>query len=211
MERFGRSIQRSYDSVAAEYASQFFDELSRKPFDRQLLDAYADQVHGYGMVCDVGCGPGHVASYLQDRGVKTCGLDLSAGLLAQARRLNLHMPFIQGDMLALPLTNNSLGGITAFYAIIHLRRDRLPDALREFYRVLQPGGRLLLAFHGGEGDLHNDQFLGKPASFDATFFTGSEVQAALLQTGFTAAQIQERDPYPFEYASRRVYVSAAKD
>lgn len=208
MERFGRNIQSSYDRVAAEYASQFYDELSRKPFDRELLDGYAGQVRG--LTCDIGCGPGHIARYLQDRDVAACGLDLSGGLLAEARRLNPDIAFIQGNMLALPAANESLGGIVAFYSIIHLRRNQLAGALREFCRVLQPGGQLLLAFHGGEGDLHTDQFLGKPASFDATFFSGSEVEAGLLLADFTAVQIQERDPYAFEYASRRVYVSAIK-
>ena len=208
MERFGRNIQTSYDNAAAEYASHFYDELSRKPIDCDLLDVYARQVNG--LVCDIGCGPGHSARYLQDKGIPTCGLDLSGSLLAEAKRLNPDISFVQGNMLALPLANESLGGIVAFYSIIHLRRSRLPDALREFQRVLKPGGKLLLAFHGGEGDLHNDRFLGKPASFDATFFSGSEVEAVLLQIGFTTVQIQERDPYEFEYASRRVYVSAIK-
>jgi SAM-dependent methyltransferase len=210
MERFGRNIQTSYDNVAAEYASQFFDELSRKPFDRDLLDNYALHVREYGIVCDVGCGPGHIARYLQGRGVTAWGLDLSGSLLAHAIRLNPDMPFVQANMLALPIEDNSLAGIVAFYSIIHLHRLGLPDALREFHRALQPDGRLLLAFHGGEGDLHTDQFLGKPVSVDATFFKGSEVEAALLHIGFTAVLVQERDPYEFEYASRRVYVSAVK-
>ncbi len=210
MERFGRNIQTSYDNVAAEYASQFYDELSHKPFDRQRIDAFADQVRGHGLVCDIGCGPGHIARDLQDRGIAACGLDLSGGLLAQAHQRNPNIPFAQGDMLALPFMDNSLVGIVAFYSIIHLHRDRLPDALGEFRRVLKPGGTLLLAFHGGEGDLHADMFLGKPASFDATFFSGPEVRERLMQAGFVVPQVRERDPYPFEYASRRIYVTAFK-
>ncbi|HWE63667.1 MAG TPA: class I SAM-dependent methyltransferase, partial [Chloroflexota bacterium] len=95
-------LQASYDRVATRYAEDFFDELSRKPFDRRLLDQFAEQVRGQGPVWDVGCGPGHVARYLHGRGLPVSGLDLSAGMIACARRLNPDISFAQGTMLALP-------------------------------------------------------------------------------------------------------------
>lgn len=205
MESFGRSIRASYDRVAADYAGQFFDELSRKPFDRDLLESYADLVRKRGLVCDLGCGPGQIARHLKDRGVSVCGLDLSGELLAQARRLNPDIPLAQGDMLALPLADHALAGIVAFYSIIHLHRKRVPDALRELYRVLAPGGWLLLAFHGGEGETRADQWFGKPVSLEATFFTGDEMRGYLARAGFASPQIQTRDTYPFESAGQRVY------
>jgi hypothetical protein len=51
----------SYDAVAASYAEALSDELSRKPLDRALLAAFAEQVRevgrGEARVWDVGCGP----------------------------------------------------------------------------------------------------------------------------------------------------------
>ena len=67
------TIEASYDQVAQQYAQTFFEELARKPFDRALLDAFGERVRAQGTVCDLGCGPGHVARYLKDRGVKVCG------------------------------------------------------------------------------------------------------------------------------------------
>ena len=60
-------LQRSYDQIAAQYAAAFFNELDQKPFDRRLLDRFAERVGQRGQVWDVGCGPGHVASYLHAR------------------------------------------------------------------------------------------------------------------------------------------------
>jgi hypothetical protein len=57
-------VQHSYDRVAEEYVQRIFDELQHKPLDRQLLEQFAARVHGLGPVCDLGCGPGHVARYL---------------------------------------------------------------------------------------------------------------------------------------------------
>jgi trans-aconitate methyltransferase len=52
-------------------------------------------------VCALGCGPGQIARYLGDRRVEAHGIDLSPGMVAEARRLNPDIPFSQGDMLAL--------------------------------------------------------------------------------------------------------------
>src|SRR5690242_6976849 len=94
-------LQASYDAVAEEYARRIFDELQHKPLDRQLLDRFADEVQATTPVGDLGCGPGHVARYLHERGVRVIGIDLSPGMIEQARRLNPGMIFQQGNMLAL--------------------------------------------------------------------------------------------------------------
>src|SRR5256885_1550256 len=101
-------IEASYDRVAARYAEEFFAELNRKPFDRGVLAAFAEDVRGLGQVCEVGCGPGQIARYLQDRGVQMCGLDLSAEMIKFARRLNPDISFSRGDMSALELPDDSL-------------------------------------------------------------------------------------------------------
>ena len=41
-------LEASYDRVADKYADEFFHELERKPFDRNLLDAFAGSVRARG-------------------------------------------------------------------------------------------------------------------------------------------------------------------
>src|SRR5271166_5296731 len=86
-------VQLGYDRVAEEYARHLFDELREKPQDRELLDRFADRVRGGGLVCDLGCGPGQVARYLHEREVEVCGLDLSPGMVEQARQSNPGIEF----------------------------------------------------------------------------------------------------------------------
>ncbi len=204
------ATQSSYDRIAFRYAEALFDELSRKPFDRLLLDTFADRVREHGEVWDIGCGPGHVGRYLHERGIPVSGLDLSEGMIACARQLNPDMPFRQGSMLALDLPADSLGGIVCFYAIIHLRRYEAVAALREFWRVVRPGGYILLAFHGGEGEIHSTEMMGEPVDVTATLFEGDEMARYAHDAGFIDVDVQERPPYEFEYQSRRVYLTARK-
>src|SRR4029079_6279649 len=93
------NLQAGYDKVAQHYATEYFHELERKPFDCELLDRLADRVNDKGTVCELGCGPGPVARNLKDCGVDIRGIDLSDEMVNVARRLNPDIPFSQDDML----------------------------------------------------------------------------------------------------------------
>ena len=205
-------VQSSYDRVAADYAEHFHDEMLKKPFDRKMLDWLAEKVGDRGIICDMGCGPGQIARYLFDHGVKTCGVDLSPAMVDSARKLHPDIQFQQGDMLALTnIADNSYGGIAAFYSIIHIPRPRLKEALHELKRVLCLGGTLLLSFHIGQETIHREEWWGKEVSIDFIFFETKEMKDHLLAVGFELEEVIERDPYPdVEYASRRAYIFARK-
>jgi SAM-dependent methyltransferase len=204
-------VRRSYDRLAAPYAERLFGELAGKPLDRALLACFAEQVRGLGPVADVGCGPGHVARHLHETGLPVLGLDLSPGMVALARRLTPEVSFHEGDMLALEAEDGAWGGIVAFYAIIHLPADDVPRALREFRRVLRPGGMLLLAVHAGREVVHRDELWGEAVSLDFRFFEPAELERLVEEAGFAVEARIERAPYPeVEYPSRRAYLLARK-
>lgn len=209
-------IAASYDAVAELYAVDYFDELSRKPFDRGLLAKFAKLTGQRGRVCDIGCGPGHLARHLSEIGLDVMGVDVSPVMVEVARKLNPDLPFQQGNMLQLPFADGSFAGIAAFYSIIHIERPRVTDALREFFRVLQSAGHLLLSFHVGEGEVHRDEYYshsgqnGPPIAFHATLFAMDEMQRYLEQAGFKVQESLDRGPYDFEYPSRRAYILARR-
>lgn len=212
MDSSESDTQQSYDRVAAEYTARIADELQHKPFDRALLDRFAATVRPVGSVCDLGCGPGHVARYLHERGVDVAGLDLSPEMVTQARRLNPTIRFEQGTMLALPFDDASLGGVAAFYSIIHIPRPDLPQVCSEMWRVLRPGGAALVAFHLGHEDRHLDEWWDRPVSLDFRFFTVAEVEEPLRAACFQLEESTQRDPYPeVEHPSRRGYILARKN
>ena len=201
--------QASYDRIAAEYARRLYDELRHKPLDRELLDRFASDLRDAGPVCDVGCGPGHLARYLHDRGVDASGLDLSPGMIALARGLNPGLTFRIGDLRALPFASGELAGIAAFYSIIHVPRGEVVEALRGMARVLRPGGRLLLAFHVGSEVRRVDELWGEPLCLDFVFFEALEMRGYLEAAGLEVAEVVERGPYPdVEAQTRRAYVFA---
>jgi SAM-dependent methyltransferase len=205
------ACQASYDRVADEYVRRIFTELEHKPLDRQLLDRFAASVRGVGPACDLGCGPGHVARYLHERGIPICGIDLSPEMVQRASRLTPAVEFRQGDMRALDAPDEAWAGIVAFYSIIHIPRSDLACVLAELRRVLRPDGLLLLAFHVGDDSIHLEQWWGQPVCVDFFFFRAAEVAGYLGEAGFEIEEILEREPYPdVEHPSRRSYVFARR-
>jgi SAM-dependent methyltransferase len=98
-------------------------------------------------VLDAGCGSGALAAPLRERGALVTGADSSAGMLALAReRLGPGVPLHQADLgEPLPFPDAAFDDVTASL-VLHYLRDWAP-VLREFRRVLQPAGRLIISTH----------------------------------------------------------------
>lgn len=205
------ALRRSCDAVAGEYTRRIAGELGGKPLDRALLDAFAEIVRPLGRACDLGCGPGHVGAYLAVRGVDVVGIDLSPGLIGEARRLFPALEFHVGDMLALPLADGSVGGVAAFYSLIHLAPDDRLPALAEIRRVLVPRGLVLLAFHAGKETIHLDEWWGHAVSLDFHSLDPAEVRQQLELTGFAVEATMLRAPHEgVEALSQRAYLLARR-
>ena len=207
-----QTIRSDYDRLAREYAHHIAGELDQKPLDRQLLDRFALQVAREGSVCDLGCGPGHVASYLHRQGVAIFGLDLSPGMVDVARALNPDMQFSVGNMLALHLHDDALAGLVAFYAIVNLPEALLPLAFAEMARVLKPNGLLLLSFHVGDETIQVSELWGIAISMEFRLLNPKLIVGHLTKAGLIVEELIERPPYApgVEYQSRRAYIFARK-
>ncbi|WP_326739992.1 class I SAM-dependent DNA methyltransferase [Streptomyces sp. NBC_01022] len=207
------TTRTSYDTVAVDYASLLADELAAKPLDRAMLGAFAEHVtaDGGGPVADLGCGPGRVTAYLRDIGLPAFGVDLSPGMVAEARRRHPDLRFDVGTMSALDLADGSLRGALAWYSLVHTPPEELELYVTEFHRVLAPGGHLLLAFKVGDERVRLEHAYGHPVDLDVYRFSPERVAGLLVRTGFEvtarlvrAADRWEATPQAFLLARRPV-------
>lgn len=206
-----QELIKTYNMVAEDYARSYGDELDRKPFDRELLERVAAGIPTGKRVADIGCGPGHIGAYLHSLGVETIGIDIAPEMVETARKRYPFMEFQTGDMEALELPDASLGGIVAFYSIIHIDRDRIGNVCREMARVLSTEGDAVLTFHCGAGELWADEWFGTPYSYRAVLFQPEEIEPLLKSEGFNILQSTVRQPYPSEHQTERAYIWARKE
>ncbi|SDS38224.1 Methyltransferase domain-containing protein [Friedmanniella luteola] len=143
-----RGVGAAYDTRSAEYVA-LFGRLDQHPAaDRTLVSRWRDATPG--RLLDAGCGPGTWVELLAAGDRQVVGVDLSAAFLAVGRRRRPATPFLQGSLTALPLGAGTIGGVLAWYSVIHTPPDALPTLLAELGRVLRPAGSLLLGFVDGE-------------------------------------------------------------
>jgi SAM-dependent methyltransferase len=99
-------------------------------------------------VVEVGCGAAAAARWLATQGAEVVALDLSVGMLRQARlgarRSGVRVPLLQADAIHLPLADACADiACTAFGAVPFV--DDSAAVMREVYRILRPGGRWVFA------------------------------------------------------------------
>ncbi|MEV7488850.1 class I SAM-dependent methyltransferase [Streptomyces sp. FT05W] len=186
----------AYDTVAENYAklvpSAFEDDL----YGRAMISTFAELTRALdsGPVADLGCGPGHVTAHLQSLGVTAFGIDLSPETVAVARRRHPELQFDEGSMTDLDLADGSLGGVIAWYSIVHTPPELLPVIFAEFHRVLASAGHLLIAFKAGDRLRHLENAYGHELSLDVYWVSPDRIAELLAQAGLMVDARLIREP-----------------
>lgn len=148
---WARTAARAYDELAEVYARLLPDASAEQPLDLAMLDAFTAAVAEPRRVLDAGCGTGRMIAELSARGCIVSGCDVSAGMIAQARRIHPGLDLEVAPLAKLPFPDEQFDGVLLWYSMIHTPPAEWPPAVAEVLRVLRPGGVLLLGFQEGTG------------------------------------------------------------
>jgi SAM-dependent methyltransferase len=187
-DRWLVDTRNSYDADADGYADKVQGLLGANPYLRAHLALFADLVRdaGGGAVADIGCGPGYVTRHLHDLGIDAFGIDLSPEMIALARRDHPDVRFEVGTMTDLDLADGSLGGVLAFWSVIHVPDRSVPGVFAEFRRVMRRARPLLVGFHVGDEVLHTAEgYSGRSINVESYRRPPAQVAQWLRETGFT--------------------------
>ena len=154
MAEKGNLVKKGYNEIAKEY------QADRHAFNHSKeLEKLASLLPKKAKVLDVGCGAGTpVAKFLVDSGIEVVGIDFSENMLRLARMNMPQTTFIRMDMTKLDFAVNSFDGLTAFYSIIHVPREKHSLLFRSFNRILKPNGMMLVCMGPDEWEATEDYY-----------------------------------------------------
>ncbi len=95
-------------------------------------------------VLDLGCGTGHFSNYMLTKGFKVHAIDPSVRMLEFARNNFPDINFLEGVASSLPFPDNFFDFIISIEVLRYLDTADIKQAYAEMYRVLKPGGRILV-------------------------------------------------------------------
>jgi SAM-dependent methyltransferase len=96
-----------------------------------------------GLTLDLGCGEGRTGRVLQSRGYRVAGVDAAPTMVRLAAGHETPEPAVLADAAALPFRDEAFGLVVAYMSLHDM--DRMPGAVAEAARVLDHGGRLVMA------------------------------------------------------------------
>ncbi len=98
------------------------------------------------MVLDAGAGTGNVGAWLTQKGARIVGFDFSKEGLEIHKKKMPNAKVVQGDLTKpLPFTDNAFDKIVSNNTLYTITKDKRLDILRELYRVLKPGGIIVVS------------------------------------------------------------------
>lgn len=206
-------VVRTWDARAARYLELFRHELDGKPFDRDLLGAFARRMPRGGRVVDAGCGPcGHTSAFLAERGLDVLGVDLSPRCVELARVEQPGCRFEVVDQRAIDLDRSGgvLDGLVSYYSLHDQPKAGLGDTLSAWAGVIRPGGQLLVAAKEGAYDGVVDDPLGSGIRVYWAEFIESELVEATRAAGFRVDDVAARGAYDDEIRARRLFITATR-
>ncbi len=180
-----RSAIDAYGPVARQYRDQV--RLRRPVADVRRFASYARRDD---LVLDVGCGPANDLRVLRDAGLHPVGIDLSFGVLTEARVLLPRHPLVFADFEDPPFLPRSFGGLWMSGAFAHLPRERWHETLSRLLRLVG-SGPVYFTCHRGHADLEpfNDPLLGE---VHVSAAMEDEVEALLRSLGVVDVSVDVR-------------------
>ncbi|MRH89314.1 methyltransferase domain-containing protein [Nocardia sp. SYP-A9097] len=169
-----------YETHSARYIERTDSFELFNGLEQDLL-MFAKFLRSDSIVVDLGSGGGRDARLLAELGHKVIAVDASMALLRRCLGAAGPMRRIRGvnaDLLALPFTHGSIGGLWACGSLLHLHRHEIPAVVRRCFEILQPGAPIGLSMKEGHGSERRG---------DGRFFTYTctqELQGWLLNAGF---------------------------
>lgn len=135
-----------------------------------------------GKILEIGSGGGRAAKKINKAGYEYTGVDVSAGLLEEARKNNPNLTFLLQDVYQLNFPF-LFDGFWCAGTLLHIPKSRINKALKSIHRVIKPNGIGFICVKQGKGDMILDEDEYGKRYF--SYYTQDEFSEILTANGFS--------------------------
>jgi ubiquinone/menaquinone biosynthesis C-methylase UbiE len=169
------SVANEYDNYYQRDGGKIIDRIEKEIFAVHLNHTQK------GHLLELGCGTGHWTKFFSEQGFHVTAIDNSAAMLRIAKKKNIpDILFRKADASWLPFPDESFSTIVSITMLEFV--DDVHQVIHEIYRILKPGGTLVLGCLNALSELgknsHND-----PVFSHGHFFTPHEIEQLLSRFG----------------------------
>ena len=202
IEQKKKYVIDDYNAIVQEYTEEFFDDKS----DEKYIDQFLQSLEGKN-VLDAGCGNGRDCKYINQKGFKFKGIDLSKEMLVIAKKMVPKVDFEVMDITNITYSDNSYDGIISNCSFFHIPVEELPKTLNSFSKILKPNGKLLLILQEGLGEAMIEEPFRKGVYIYINYFSVKQISELLLKHGFEIDSIlKEESPNDLELGKGKLIV-----
>lgn len=142
-------------------------------------------------ILDAGCGGGRDIQEFVNRGFTVDGIDYSHKTITQCKKavqiLSPRVRLYVRDIRETKLSSAQYDGVWACASLLHLQKQDIPLALREWKRLLKKDGVLFVSVKEGQGEVMLPDKIGKRFF---SFFAIDEIKNLVKAEGFTVFQVE---------------------
>lgn len=141
-------LKEEYDATADIYDRARSKTMMGEMIDKiQVQFIYENIPKREGInVLEAGCGTGRILIPLAKRGINSYGVDPSQNMLniLKNKKKDLKINIKRGDIEKIPYPDNTFDVVFTMHVLMHM--VRYEKAIGEMYRVLKPGGKMIVDF-----------------------------------------------------------------
>ncbi len=165
-----------------KYAKLYADRHADKVLQFQLND-FISKLPGK-KILDVGCGSGRDVQYFMEEGLDVIGIDISEGMLSEAKSRCPDCKFEKMDILSISYPENTFDGVWVMASLSDIPKANVIKALEGMNKVLKGDGVIYIAVKEGDGEklIEKKQYENSPRFY--SFYRKQELEDYMKKANF---------------------------
>ena len=199
MKDYLKKTIETYNKIAKIYSDYTFGLVLQ-----YHLNEFISLLPKKARILDAGCGSGRDVTYLTDYGFDVIGIDISDGLLEEAKK-RAKGEFKKMDITDMKFKDGEFDGIWSCATLLHLKKEDIPKVLKDFNKILKKDGVLFINVKEGVGEeiRKKKEYNDLPRLF--VYYSISEILNLVKEAGFEVINsFTDKDPNWINVYARKI-------